>query len=78
MGDNSMVEAISIDCIMVEIVLNGHLQKICIKDVLNVPRLHANLLLVRKMVSHGLNVQFNHNSCILKATNGEMIVMVPQ
>jgi hypothetical protein len=65
MGDDSIVEAIGM----------GSTKRIRIKDVLNVPKLHANLLSVSKILSNGCKVQFNMNECIVRAFNGEVIAI---
>jgi hypothetical protein len=76
MGDDSIVEAIGIRSILVEVMVKGRTRRIRIKDVLHVPKLHANLLSVSKTLSSGCKVQFNMNECIVRAskdasTNGE-------
>jgi hypothetical protein len=50
--------------------------RIRIKDVLHVPKLHANLLSVSKILSSGCKVQFNMNECIVRAFDGEVIMIV--
>ncbi len=39
------------------------------------PKLHANLLLVSKILSSGCKVQFNMNECIVRAFDGEVIAI---
>ena len=78
LGDNGMVEAIGMGCIVVEVMVKGVLRKIRIQDALHVPKLHANLLSVSKLVAQGLRVQFNNQGCILVARSGEMIVTAPK
>lgn len=53
----------------------GKINLICIKDVVNIPKLYANLLSVTKLVSNCLNVQFNLNECIVKSCNAETIAI---
>jgi transposase InsO family protein len=74
LGDNGVVDAIGIGCIVVEVEVKGQLRTIHIQDVLHVPKLHANLLSVSKLVSQDLKVQFNNKGCILGAPNGGTIV----
>jgi hypothetical protein len=64
MGDDSIVEAIGMVSILVEVMVKGRTKKITIKDVLHVPKLHANLHSVSKILSSGCKVQFNMNECI--------------
>ena len=78
LGDNGMVDAIGMGCIVVEVDVRGQSRSIRIQDVLHVPKLHANLLSVSKLVSQDLKVQFNNKGCVLRAPNGEMIVMAPK
>lgn len=72
LGDYSIVEAIGIYVIIVEVVVKGKIKKICI---IYVPILQVNLLLVNIFLSYGLKVQFDLNECILKAPDEIMIVM---
>jgi hypothetical protein len=67
MGDDSIVEAIGMGSILVEVMVKGRIGRIRIKDVLHVPKLHANLLSVSKILSSGCKVQFNMNECIVRA-----------
>ncbi len=55
--------------------LKGPIRRIRIKDVLHVPKLHANLLSVSKILSNGCKVQFNMNECIVRAFDGEVIAI---
>jgi transposase InsO family protein len=75
MGDDSIVEAIGMGSILVEVMVKGQTNRIRIKDVLRVPKLHANLLSVSKILSSGCKVQFNMNVCIVRAFDGEVIVI---
>jgi transposase InsO family protein len=78
LGDNGMVEAIGMGCIIVEVMVNAVMRKIRIQDALHVPKLHANLLSVSKLVAQGLKVEFNNQGCVLATRSGEMIVTVPK
>jgi hypothetical protein len=75
MGDDSIVEAIGMGSIFVEVMVKGRTKRIRIKDVLHVPKLHANLLSVSKILSSGCKVQFNMNECIVRAFDGEVIAI---
>ena len=59
LGDNGMVEAVGKGSILVETQVKGQMRRITIHDVLHVPKLHANLLSVRKLASKGLKVHLN-------------------
>jgi hypothetical protein len=75
MGDDTIVEAIGMGFILVEVMVKGRTKRIKIKDVLHVPKLHANLLSVSKISSSGCKVQFNMNECIVRAFDGEVIAI---
>jgi hypothetical protein len=75
MGDDSIVEAIGMGSILVQVMVKGRTKKIRIKDVFHVPKLHVNLLSVSKILSSGCKVQFNMNECIVKAFDGEVIAI---
>ncbi len=75
MGDDIIVEAIGMGSILVEVMVKGRTKRIRIKDVLHVPKLHANLLSVNKILSSGCKVQFNMNECIVRAFDGEVITI---
>ncbi len=76
MGDDSIVEAIGMGSILVEVLVKGQIRRIRIKDVLHVPKLHVNLLSVSKILSSGCKVQFNMNECIVRAFDGEVLTIV--
>jgi hypothetical protein len=63
MGDDTIVEAIGMGSILVEVMVKGRTKRIRIKDVLHVPKLHANLLSMSKILSSGCKVQFNMEEC---------------
>jgi hypothetical protein len=75
MGDDNIVEAIGIGSNLVEVMVKGRTRRIRIKDVLHVPKLHANLRSVSKILSSGCKVQFNMNECIVRAFDGEVIAI---
>ena len=64
LGNNSVVQAIGMEFSIMEAILKGQINKICINDVLKVSKLHDNL-----------KVQFNLNECIVKSCNGEAIAI---
>ncbi len=61
-----------------KIEMKGHTRRIKIKDVLHVPKLYANLLLVNKLFSKGLKVNFNMIGYVLKMPNGKMVATTSQ
>jgi hypothetical protein len=71
MGDDSIVEAIGMGSILVEVMVKRRTKRIKIKDVLLVPKLHANLLSVSKILLGGCKVQLNMNECIVRAFDGK-------
>jgi len=73
MGDNGMVEAVGKGSIVVESNVEGHARRIVVQDVLHVPKLHANLLSVSKLVSRGLKVHFDTLGCAVRTREGEML-----
>jgi len=75
MGDDTIVEAIGMGSILVEVMVKGQTKRIRIKDMLHVPKLHANLLSMSKILSSGCKVQFNMNECIVRAFDGEVIAI---
>ena len=77
MGDNGMVEALGKGSILVDSHVKGKVKKIRIYDVLHVPKLHANLLSVSKLVSRGLKVHFNKSGCVVWTQEGDMLAMAP-
>lgn len=78
LGDDSVVQAIGMGCIVVEVLERGRLKKVTMKDVLHVPKLQANLLSVSKLVSSGFKVLFNVEGCTLKAPNGNVLAKAPR
>ena len=72
MGDNGMIEAIGKGSILMETRVKGRARSIRMHDVLHVPHLHSNLLLVTKLISRGLKVHFNSLGCVMRANSGEM------
>lgn len=58
-GDNSTVETIRKGSILVETRMNGHVRSIRMHDMLHVPNLHLNLLIVNKLILRGLKVHFD-------------------
>ena len=78
LGDDSVVNAIGIGSILVEVLVRGREKMMTIKDVLHVPKLQANLLSVSKLVSSGLKVQFNVHGCTLRAPNDNVLAVAPR
>jgi hypothetical protein len=58
--------------------MKGHTRRIKIKDVPHVPKLYANLLLVNKLFSKGLKVNFNMIGYVLNMPNGKMVATTSQ
>ena len=75
LGDNGMVEALGKGSILVESQVKGKMRRIRIYDVLHVPKLHANLLSVSKLVARGLRVHFDKSGCIVCTQEGEVLAM---
>ena len=75
LGDNGMVEALGKGSMLVESHVKGKVKKIRIYDVLHVPKLHANLLSVGKLIARGLKVHFNKSGCIVCTQEGQMLAM---
>lgn len=75
LDDNSFVQPIGMGSIIIETILKG---VICIKDVFHMSKLLVNLFLVNKLVSNGLNIQFNLNGYIVKSCDDEAIVIKPR
>jgi transposase InsO family protein len=77
LGDDSVVDAVGVGSIVVDVLVRGQVKKMTIKDVLHVPKLQANLFSVSKFVSSGLKVHFNVDGCTLTAPNGNVLVVAP-
>lgn len=78
MGDNGMVEALGIGEVHVEVQDKGQPKRITIREVLHVPKLHANLLSVSKLALGGLKVQFNNVGCVVRSPSGMLIASAPR
>lgn len=59
-----------------ETIMRGKINRICIKYVLHVFKLQANLIPVSKHVLNDLKVQFNLNKYVLKAGDSEANAIV--
>jgi hypothetical protein len=70
---NGMVDAIGMGTIVVEVVVKGTSKRIPLKDVLHVPKMKKNLLLVSKLVTHGCKVQFDMNGCFVTTMEGKEV-----
>ena len=66
LGDNIVVKVIRMGSIFFKTIVKDKIHFIRIKDVLHMPKLHANLLSLNKFGLHELKVQFNLNKCIIK------------
>ena len=75
LGDNGVVEAIEKGSMLVETCVDNKMKRICIHDVLHVPKLHTNLLSVSKLVARGFNVHFNTMGCKVRTQRGEVVAM---
>jgi hypothetical protein len=64
LGDDSIAKAIGIASIVVGVPMRGKIYRIHITDMLHVPKLQTNLLLVNKLSMNGLKVQFIVNKCL--------------
>lgn len=65
LGDNSVVQAMEMRSIVVEAILESKINQIRILNVLNISKLHANLLSVNKLLSNSLKIHFNLNAYIV-------------
>lgn len=63
--DNSVVQAMEMRSIVVEAILESKINQIRILNVLNISKLHANLLSVNKLLSNSLKIHFNLNAYIV-------------
>lgn len=52
------------------------MNKICIKDVLHIPKLEIKLLSVSKLLSNKLKVQFHGIECIVGDVNNDVIPII--
>ena len=75
LGDNGVVEAIGKGSMLVETSVDNKVERICIHDVLHVPKLHTNLLSVNNLVARGLNVNFNTTGCKVRTQGGEVMAV---
>ena len=63
------------DPIVVEAIMKGKSTRICTTNKFNMLKLHANLLLLRKLMLNSLKVRFNLIKCTFKFYNGEAIAI---
>ena len=59
LGDDTVLKGVGKDLIVVDTRVKGHVKTITIKDVLHVPKMKANLLLVRHLIFKCLLVEFS-------------------
>lgn len=76
LNDDNIVQAIGMGSIVNDVLVKGKIKRICIKYVLHMPKLKANLLLVSKVLSNILKVRFNLNECIVRHTDDEVVAIV--
>lgn len=77
LDNNNIVQDIRMGSIVVEAILEGKINQICIKYVLHVCKLHAKLFFVSTLGSNGLKIQFNLNKCTIKSCDGEANAIAP-
>lgn len=75
LDNDSVVEAIEMNFIVIKMVIRGKANRIRIMDVLHVSKLQVKLLLVSKLVSSRLKVQFNFHECIVVICDGKAIAI---
>lgn len=61
--------------ILLETCVNGRARNIRMYDVLHVPDLPSDLLLVSKLISRSLEMHFNSLGCEVRANNCKMLAM---
>lgn len=71
LNDNNIIEAVGMRTIVVKAIMKDKVNGIYIKNVHHMPKLHANLLSVNKLVSNGLKMQFNLNESLVKVWDSE-------
>jgi len=69
------VEVIVMGFIVVDVIVKDKIKKLIIKDVFHVSNLQAKLLMVSKVLSRGLRMEFTYNKCIVKSVQGEVVAM---
>ena len=62
--------------IVVDTEVKGRVKTITIKDVLHVPKMKANLLLVRHVVSKRLRVEFSNEQSFISTPSREEIAII--
>lgn len=66
LNDDSIVEAIGMSFIIIEILVKDKTKRFLFNDALFISKLQENLLSVSKILPNRLIVKFNLNECILK------------
>lgn len=61
--------------ITISVLMNDNVREITVNDVLYVPELGVNLLLVRKITERGYVVEFNENICKIMNTDGDLVAV---
>lgn len=75
MSDDSMTEAIRMGSFVIGVETRGKMTRICITNVLHVPKLQVNLLSASKFLSNGFKVQLHVNDCIVGGENGNVVAI---
>ncbi len=75
MGDDTILEAIGKGSIKAIMQVGGQLTHTTITQVLHVPKMKNNLILVSKLISEGFKVEFDKDGCKVNDARG---VIVPQ
>jgi hypothetical protein len=75
MGDDTILEAIGKGSIKAIMQVGGQLTHTTITQVLHVPKMKNNLILVSKLISEGFKVEFDKDGCKVNDARG---VVVPQ
>ena len=73
LNDDNVMKTIGIDSIVIKVMVKDQIKIIRIKNIFLVLKLQANLLLVSKLLSTRLKIQFNLNECIVRGPDGEVI-----
>lgn len=69
LADYNIAQKIGVILILLESIVKNNINRIHIKDAIHLPKLHANLLLVRKFVWNALKVHFTLQIHILKSND---------
>jgi hypothetical protein len=78
MGENSIQEAIGKGNVIISMKVGDCKVKGVLHEVLHVPSLVKNLLLVSKATAQGQKIKFKQDGCSVKNSVGEVLVRVIQ